>query len=85
MADLPRIHGVGGPVRVSVPGKSELMISVRCGPVRPESLTVIYYSSGPDTQRLYISRFIRDMPKNNPKDFLMTGRAPCSVAPRAFG
>ena len=36
MADLPRIHGVGGPVRVSVPGKSELMISV-IGPIAPES------------------------------------------------
>ena len=36
MADLPRIHGAGGPVRVSVPGKSELMISV-IGPITPES------------------------------------------------
>ena len=36
MADLPRIHGVGGPVRVSVPGKSELMISV-IGAIAPES------------------------------------------------
>ena len=35
LADLPRIHGVGGPVRVSVPGKSELMISV-IGPIAPE-------------------------------------------------
>ena len=42
MADLPRIHGVGGPVRVSVTGKSKLMLSVigvrsRFAPESPEA------------------------------------------------